>query len=36
MRDGVLVGFVPMIPGSENYTPGQVVEAIAGADYDAT
>jgi hypothetical protein len=34
MRDGVLVGFVPMIPGSENYTEGQVVEAIAGADYD--
>ena len=34
MRDGVLVGFVPMIPGSENFTERQVVEAIARTDYD--
>src|SRR4051794_20823631 len=34
MRDGVLVGFVPSIPGSENYGDAQIVEAIAGADYN--
>jgi hypothetical protein len=34
MRDGVLVGFVPTIPGSEDFAPGQVVDAIAGTDYD--
>jgi hypothetical protein len=34
MRDGVLVGFVPLIPGSENFTPEQVVDAIARTDYD--
>lgn len=34
MRDGVLVGFVPTIPGSEDFTPTQVVEAIARADYN--
>ncbi len=34
MRDGVLVGFVPTIPGSEHFTPPQMVEAIATADYD--
>jgi hypothetical protein len=33
MRDGVLVGFVPQIPGSESFDVDQVVEAIAGADY---
>ena len=34
MRDGMLVGFVPMIEGSEHYTEAQVVDAIAGTDYD--
>ena len=34
MRDGMLVGFVPQIPGSEDYDLGQVVAAIAGTDYD--
>jgi hypothetical protein len=34
MRDGILVGYVPQIPGSENYDFAQVVAAIAGTDYD--
>jgi hypothetical protein len=34
MRDGMLVGFVPQIPGSENFGFAEVVEAIAGTDYD--
>ncbi|GAA0422790.1 hypothetical protein Aca07nite_24190 [Actinoplanes capillaceus] len=34
MRDGVLVGFVDSIPGSEDYTDDQIVDAIAAADYD--
>jgi hypothetical protein len=34
MRNGVLVGFVPTIAGSEDFTEEQVVAAIAGADYD--
>jgi hypothetical protein len=34
MRDGVLVGFVPMIPGSENFTEVEVIDAIARTDYD--
>ena len=34
MRDGILVGYVPQIPGSEDYDFGQVVAAIAGTDYD--
>ena len=34
MRNGVLVGFVPHIPGSENFTDEQVVDAIARTDYD--
>lgn len=33
MRDGVLVGFVPTIPGSESFDVEQIVTAIAGADY---
>jgi hypothetical protein len=33
MRDGVLVGFVPQIPGSEGYSEDQTVAAIAGAQY---
>ncbi len=34
MRDGVLVGFVPSIPGSEDFDEAQVLEAIARTDYD--
>ncbi len=34
MRDGVLVGFVASIPGSENFGDAQIIDAIAGADYD--
>jgi hypothetical protein len=34
MRDGVLVGFVPVISGSEDFDEGQVVDAIVRTDYD--
>jgi hypothetical protein len=34
MRDGMLVGYVPVIEGSEDFGEGQVVEAIARTDYD--
>jgi hypothetical protein len=34
MRNGMLVGFVPSIPGSEDFDETQVVEAIAHTDYD--
>lgn len=34
MRDGVLVGFVPMIENSEHFTEQQVIDAIARTDYD--
>jgi hypothetical protein len=34
MRDGVLVGYVPSIPGSADFDEGQVVDAIARTDYD--
>jgi hypothetical protein len=34
MRDGMLVGYVPQIEGSENFTEAQVVDAIARTDYD--
>jgi hypothetical protein len=34
MRDGMLVGFVPVIDGSENFDEAQVVDAIARTDYD--
>ena len=34
MRNGVLVGYVPAIEGSEAYTEDQVVDAIVRADYD--
>jgi len=33
MRDGVLVGFVPVIAGSADFTLEQTVDAIAAADY---
>ena len=35
MRNGVLVGFVPSIPGSENFGEAEIADAIAAADYDA-
>ncbi len=34
MRNGVLVGFVPSIPGSEDFDEAQVVDAMARTDYD--
>lgn len=34
MQDGMLVGFVPQIPGSEEFDFAEVVAAIAGTDYD--
>ena len=34
MRDGMLVGFVPQIEGSEDFDEAQVVDAIARTDYD--
>jgi hypothetical protein len=34
MLDGMLVGFVPEIEGSEEFTDAQVVDAIARTDYD--
>lgn len=34
MRDGVLVGFIPQIPDSENFSPEQVITTIAEANYD--
>ncbi|HET8559782.1 MAG TPA: hypothetical protein VFL69_04630 [Marmoricola sp.] len=34
MRNGMLVGFVPVIEGSEDYTEEQVVDAIVRTDYD--
>ena len=34
LLDGVLVGFVPMIEGSESFGTEQVVDAIAQTDYD--
>ena len=33
MRDGMLVGFVPQIDGSESFDEQQTVEAILTADY---
>jgi hypothetical protein len=34
LLDGDLVGFVPEIPGSQEFDEAQVVDAIARADYD--
>jgi hypothetical protein len=34
MRNGVLVGFVPHVEGSENFDEQQVIDAIARTDYD--
>jgi hypothetical protein len=34
MRDGMLVGLVPDVPGSENFGDDEVIDAIARADYN--
>ena len=34
LLDGDLVGFIPEIPGSSDFTDAQVTDAIARADYD--
>jgi hypothetical protein len=34
LLDGDLVGFVPQIPGSEDFDEAQIADAIARADYD--
>ena len=34
MRNGILVGFVASIPGSDDFGDAQIIEAIAAADYD--
>ena len=34
MRDGMLVGFVPQLEGSEDFDEDQTVEAISHTDYD--
>jgi hypothetical protein len=34
LRNGVLVGFVPTIEGSEDFDEAQVIDAIARTDYE--
>jgi len=34
MRDGMLVGYVPQIEGSQDFSESEVVDAIARTDYD--
>lgn len=34
MKDGMLVGFVPTIDGSENFDEQQTIDAILRTDYD--
>src|SRR5262249_496751 len=34
MRDGMLVGYVPQIEDSEDFSESQIVDAIAPTDYD--
>lgn len=34
LRDGMLVGYVPQIDGSEDFTEDQVADAIARTDYN--
>ena len=34
MRNGMLVGYVPVIEGSDDYTEEQVIDAILRTDYD--
>src|SRR5690242_2688941 len=36
LRDGVLVGFVPQIPDSDDLDAAAIANIIAGTDYDAT
>jgi hypothetical protein len=33
MRDGILVGYVPQIDGSEDFSEPQIIDAIARTDY---
>ncbi|MFG2563789.1 hypothetical protein [Streptomyces sp. NPDC048496] len=33
VSEGVLVGFIPHVPGSENFTEDQLVDSIATTDY---
>jgi hypothetical protein len=35
LRDGVLVGFVPQVPDSDDLDSAAIARLIAGADYDA-
>jgi hypothetical protein len=35
LRDGDLVGFVPVIAGSESFDQAQTIDAIVRTDYDA-
>ena len=35
MRNGMLVGFVPAIEGSDSFTEEQILDAIVRTDYDA-
>ena len=34
MKDGMLVGFVPTIPGSEDFDEQQTIDALLRTDYD--
>lgn len=34
MRNGMLVGFVPEIPGSDDFTDAEIIDAIVRTDYD--
>jgi hypothetical protein len=34
MRNGMLVGYVPVIEGSEDYTEEQIIDTILRTDYD--
>ncbi|MDQ1392281.1 MAG: hypothetical protein QOF30_1258 [Acidimicrobiaceae bacterium] len=34
MRNGVLVGYVPAIDGSDDYTEDQIIDTILRTDYD--
>lgn len=34
LRDGVLVGFVPQIPDSDELSAAEITDIIAGTDYD--
>ena len=36
LRDGVLVGFVPQIPDTDDLDAAAIADLIAAADYDAT